>query len=62
LGEPDPDYIEMLESRVFQGIEAAAGRLEPVFVERGRGKCHFSVHRRKLVDGRIDKVPNESVM
>jgi hypothetical protein len=60
LGEPDPDYIEMLESRVFQGIEAAAGRLEPVFLERGRGKCHFGVHRRKFVDGRIDMLPNDS--
>lgn len=58
LGKPDSGYMERLEERVFAGIEAAVGRVEPVMAERGRGECHFGIHRRKRIGGRMEMAPN----
>jgi 6-phosphogluconolactonase/glucosamine-6-phosphate isomerase/deaminase len=60
LGEPDPDYVRMLESRLFDGISEAEGNLEPVGVEKGAGSCRIGIHRRKWVNGQIKMAPNDS--
>ena len=58
IGEADPSYVASLEARLFEAVEAAARRVEPVVVEQGRGVCGIGVHRRKLVDGQVRHVPN----
>lgn len=59
LGECDDDYIQLLEARLFEGIEMASNRMEAVFVERGKGECRIGIHRRKWVDGEMRMAPNE---
>ena len=58
IGEADPRYVASLEARLFQAVEAAAQRIEPVVVELGRGVCGIGIHRRKLVDGQLQPAPD----
>jgi Neutral/alkaline non-lysosomal ceramidase, N-terminal len=58
LGEADPRYLTWLEERLLQGIALATANVEPVVVERGKGACRFSIHRRKRVAGKIEMAPH----
>jgi hypothetical protein len=58
VGVHHPEYTLLLEDRLFQGIEQAIGRLEPVTIECGQGECSVGIHRRKYVDGRMTMAPN----
>src|SRR5688500_7262753 len=53
IGEPDLDYLEFLEARLFEGIDLAAANLESVQVARGRGTCRIAINRRAWIDGAI---------
>lgn len=60
LGVADDRYLAFLERMVGEGIERALGNLEPVTVSQGKGSCSFGIHRRKIVDGRMQMAPNEN--
>lgn len=59
LGKPDADYIDLLASKVLQGIAYAISALEPVIAERGEGICGIGIHRRKEEEGKIVLAPND---
>ncbi len=58
LGKPEMDYIVLLEDRLLKGVSAAAGRLEPVAVEWGKGSCSIGIYRRTRNGDVIDFGPN----
>jgi hypothetical protein len=58
VGEADARYVEWLETRLYEAGTAAEQRLEPVVVEQGRGLSRIGIHRRTLVDGQVQHVPN----
>lgn len=58
VGKPDPDYLEMLESKLLEGISEAKNNLEFVHVYKGIGESRIGVHRRKEINGKIMMAPN----
>jgi hypothetical protein len=58
LGLPDSEYIQYLSDQIMEGIDLAIQNLEPVKVKKGTGECGIGIHRRKLVNGRIEMAPN----
>lgn len=48
LGVPDTQYLNELESRVLEGIQAAIDDLEPVRASRGTGTSELALNRRGL--------------
>ena len=60
IGVADSRYLELLERKIADGVEAALGNLEPVSVSQGLGSCGIGINRRKLIDGRIEMAPNEA--
>lgn len=58
LGLMDDEYVRMLESNLFNGIEEAFKRMEPVVVERGIGACSIGIHRRKVINNEVLMAPN----
>ncbi len=61
LGEPDQRYLADLEQSLLLGIEQAYLDLETVTLKRGIGHCSMGVHRRKIVDGKVEMLPNEVI-
>jgi hypothetical protein len=58
IGQPDNDFLELLERCILEGVEQAAIAQEPVYAECGSGRCEIGVNRRKKVDGIIRMAPN----
>lgn len=58
LGLPDPDYLQELETALYDAVASAERRMEPVTADRGADECHIGVNRRKMVDGLMRMVPN----
>lgn len=57
----DEEYDIFLRTRVDEGVGLALGNLEEVRVKRFGGMCDLNVYRRKMVDGRIEMLPEYSV-
>lgn len=60
LGKQDMDYIIFLENQLVEGVSAAAGQLEPVTVEWGKGQCPIGIYRRVWNGDVMDFGPNPS--
>jgi hypothetical protein len=58
LGEPNPEYLRLLESKLLDFVAEAQSNLESVQVYRGAGECRIGLHRRKQVEGIIRMAPN----
>jgi hypothetical protein len=58
IGQMDSHYISVLESSVLEGVHRAIENVEPVYIDRASGLCHFNVNRRKTVNGRVIMAPN----
>ncbi|NQX64235.1 neutral/alkaline non-lysosomal ceramidase N-terminal domain-containing protein [Paenibacillus qinlingensis] len=54
----NPDYVDMLEERLFAGVEEAYCKLIPVTIEKGVGECRMGINRRKIVNGEMSMAPN----
>lgn len=52
------EYVEMLEAKLFEGVDEAFRKLEPVILERGKGDCRIGIYRRKIVNGVMSMAPN----
>jgi hypothetical protein len=52
------DYVQMIEAKLFAGIDEACLKLEPVILERGAGDCRIGINRRKIVNGEMSMAPN----
>lgn len=60
LGDPDMAYITYLEERVLEGVSLAEQGMEPVTMERGKGRSPIGIHRRISKEGAIEFGPNAS--
>ncbi|MBP1990222.1 neutral/alkaline non-lysosomal ceramidase N-terminal domain-containing protein [Paenibacillus eucommiae] len=61
LGKHDPVYLEELESRILEGIDAAITQMEPVLIERGSGECGIAMNRRRYEVNQIHTYPEGPV-
>ncbi|MFC5652272.1 neutral/alkaline non-lysosomal ceramidase N-terminal domain-containing protein [Paenibacillus solisilvae] len=58
IGDPDPEYIDLLEHAVLDGVGYAQSNAEPVRLDKGAGVCPISVNRRSKVNGEYVIAPN----
>lgn len=58
LGTADAGYVERLERRLEEAIEAAMANAEPAEIERGTAMSYIGVQRRKYENGQVYGGPN----
>ncbi|MFD0713532.1 neutral/alkaline non-lysosomal ceramidase N-terminal domain-containing protein [Paenibacillus sp. GCM10027626] len=61
VGHYSPSFVNLLESKLFSAIEQACANIVPVTAEIGYGKCGIGIHRRRLLGGYIEMLPDDTV-
>ncbi|TMV49585.1 hypothetical protein FE783_13885 [Paenibacillus mesophilus] len=59
LGRVDPEYIEHLEQQMVDGVGLAMANAETVIIERGTSECPGGINRRRIMNGKAEKLPND---
>lgn len=58
IGEPDPEYMRWLLAEIVTATGKALADLTPVTLATSQGRGHLGVHRRVVVDGEAQMLPN----